>query len=120
MSSVYNIINKTKANTISQKAKVAESFSSRLIGLMFRKEIAQEEALIFYHTPSIHTFFMRFPIDVVFLDKKMQVIKIYGALGPCRTVFCANSFLVIEFPSHKTSQKSLELGDVLELAPASL
>lgn len=117
MSSFYRIINKTKAEPISRKAKIADSFFLRFKGLMFKKAISEEEALIFYNAPSIHTFFMRFPIDLAFLDKKMQVIRIYESLSPWKAVFCPKSFSVIEFPPHRTSQKSLEIGDILDFEP---
>ncbi len=114
---IYNLINKSKGNCLALQAQVADNFLLRLKGLMFRKVISSQEALILYHAPSIHTFFMRFPLDLVFLDKKMQVIKIYRTLEPNRVVFCSSAYLAIELPPDKISQKGLEIGDVLELMP---
>ncbi|MCK4519733.1 MAG: DUF192 domain-containing protein [Candidatus Omnitrophica bacterium] len=114
---VYNLFNKSKGLFLASEALVADDFFLRLKGLMFRKTIAAEAALIFYRTSSIHTFFMRFPLDIVFLNKKMQVVRFYEALKPGRVVFCLFAYLVIELPPHKTSRKNLEIGDILELAP---
>lgn len=61
------------------KVFVADRFSKRLLGYMFRKT-PHHEAILFEHCNSIHTFFMKFPIDVLFLDHKYQVIKQYEAL----------------------------------------
>lgn len=112
---VYNIFNKTKKQTLVFEAQVADNFFLRLKGLMFKRSMADSAALLFYHTYSIHTFFMRFPLDIVFLNKKMQVVKFYEALSPGKIVFCFFSYLVVELPPHKISRKNLEIGDVLEL-----
>ena len=112
---IYNLRNKSKNCLIASKARVAENFLLRLKGFMFRKSIDGEEALIFYHTPSIHTFFMRFPIEVVFLNQKMQVVEIYQELGPGRVVFSASASIAIELPANKTSSQTLEIGDILSI-----
>ena len=112
---IYDLFNKSTNCLIASKALVADSFFLRLKGLMFRKSIDEEEALIFYHTPSIHTFFMRFPIEVVFLNQKMQVVEIYEELGPKRVVFSTSASIAVELPARKTSEETLEIGDILEL-----
>ena len=114
---IYNLYNKSKNCLIASRAVVADNFLLRLKGLMFRKGMDQEEAIIFYHTPSIHTFFMRFPIEVVFLNKKMQVVEIHQKLGPRRVVFSASASIAVELTVGKTSNKTLEIGDILELTP---
>ncbi len=115
---VYTLIRKTQGNTISTKVKEALSFQQRLVGLMLRKSMDEDEALVFYHAPSIHTFFMRFPIDLIFLNKKNEVIRVCEALRPWRMVLCSASCLTIELPAHKTKEKCVKLGDILELIPA--
>jgi len=114
---IYNLFNKSKNCLIASKALVADNFLLRLKGLMFRKSMNEEEALIFFHTPSIHTFFMHFPIEVVFLNQKMQVVEIYEELGPRRIVFSTSASIAVELPARKTSNKTLEIGDILELTP---
>lgn len=112
---IYNIINKSKNYLLASKARIARGFLARLLGLMFRKSMSSGEALIFYHAMSIHTFFMRFPLDVVFLDKSMKVMKIYNNLESSRIVFCPKAFMVIEFSSKLGTRGLLEIGDNLEL-----
>jgi len=112
-----NLVNKGTGEVISHKAAIAGSFFSRLVGLMFRKSIDTESALAFYRTISIHTFFMRFPIDVLFLDKESRILKIYKALKPWRLAFCPKAFIVIELPADKSLEKKLKTGDILELKP---
>ena len=66
------------------KGSVADSFFPRLLGLMGRKTIANDEALIFPRCNSIHTFFMRFAIDVVMVDAKGEVVEVAQAMLPWR------------------------------------
>lgn len=113
----YKIINKSKNIIVAQKAREAKSFFKRLKGLMFRKEMGKDEALIFYHASSIHTFFMQFPLDIIFLDRRGRIIKIYPSLKPWRFAFCWTSFLTLELPAHKVSATYTKIGDILELVP---
>ena len=53
---------------------IADSFSLRFRGLMMRSELAPGEGLLLKNCSSIHCFFMRFPIDVIYLDKEMKVV----------------------------------------------
>ena len=112
---VYTI--KKEQITISQEAQMADTFLRRLVGLMFKKSISSGYALIFRNATSIHTFFMRFPIDIVFLDKDNQIIRICEALKPWRMVLCSRSKTTIELPAHKTSENSLKIGDFLQIEP---
>ncbi|MCF7872727.1 MAG: DUF192 domain-containing protein, partial [Candidatus Omnitrophica bacterium] len=92
----YKIVNKTKDVEITSSAEVASGFFQRLFGLMFRNNIKDDQALIFYQAPSIHTFFMRFPIDIIFLDREMKVKRIVNSLSPWRVVFCKDAYVTIE------------------------
>jgi len=112
---IYNIINKSKNQLLANKARIAKGFFARALGLMFRKSMNPDEALIFYRATSIHTFFMRFPLDVVFVDKNMKIIKICSNLKPSRVVFCPKAFMTIEFVSKLRTRYPLEIGDNLEL-----
>ena len=112
---IYNIVEKDKKKIISSKARVADNFLLRLIGLMFRKDMAQDEALIFYKASSIHTCFMRFAIDIVFLDKNNQIIRICPVLKPWRFVICSNSYITIELPASRSLENSLKVGDFLQI-----
>ncbi|MCM8830840.1 MAG: DUF192 domain-containing protein [Candidatus Omnitrophica bacterium] len=84
---------------------------------MFRRNISDEEALIFYNAPSIHMFFMHFPLDVVFLDDKFRVIKIYANLKPWRMANCFSAKITIELPQGKTIKIPIEKNDVLDFIP---
>ena len=108
------IIDKTNNNCIATDARVAKTFFQRLIGLMFRVSISSEEALIFYGVSSIHMFFMRFPIDVLYLDKDMKVLKIKHSLLPWRLSICPGARVTIELPAKKANNTLVKTGDTLE------
>ena len=55
-------------------AEIADSFLSRLKGLMFRKKLDRDSGLFIQNCSSIHTCFMRFPIDVIYVDRKYTVL----------------------------------------------
>lgn len=114
---IYKIINKTKGIALVEKAVVAKTFFQRAAGLMFRDSLGPDEAMIFYKAPSIHMFFMFFPIDVVFLDKDMRVIKIHAALRPWQMTSCLKSAVTIELPVHTANNTNLAVGDALEFIP---
>lgn len=75
---------KIAGRVVVPKTKVANDFFSRFLGLMGRKTIPADEALIFPRCNSIHTFFMRFAIDVVMVDAQGEVLHVAQAMRPWR------------------------------------
>lgn len=67
---------------IAHKLKVANSFYSRLKGLMFVDEMKEMDALLLNPCNSIHNFFVKFPLDVVFLTDDYKVVKIIKNFRP--------------------------------------
>jgi uncharacterized membrane protein (UPF0127 family) len=63
---------------------VATSFRQRLVGLMGRAGLEPEEAMLFERARQVHTFGMRFPIDVVFCDREWRVVHVVHGLRPLR------------------------------------
>jgi uncharacterized protein len=75
---------------------VAESWRARLRGLAWKREPPDGWALLFPRCRSVHTFGMRFPIDVVFLDRRGWPIAIERGVRPGRLVTCRRAAVVIE------------------------
>ena len=76
---------KTKSGlTIAKEALIADQFFSRLKGLMFSDDIKPHDALLITSCNSIHTCFMKYTIDVIFLSKDLRVVKILRNLKPWR------------------------------------
>ena len=114
------VLNKTRSVALSSKAEVARSFCRRTKGLIGRslQEFSKGGALWIVPCDGIHTFGMRFPIDVAYLDAQGRILKIYHRLAPFR--FAALSFKaksVLELPPGILAQTNTEVGDVLEIGP---
>ena len=93
---------------------VANSFWTRLSGYMFRSR-PHLPGILFEPAPAIHTFFMFFCIDVVFLDGGNKVIKIYRSMSPWRhTWFHFNARRVLELPAG-ILPNDVDEGDTLEV-----
>ena len=78
------IVNVSKGTTVAGQARKAESLWARLVGLMGRRRLEEGEGLLLSPCSSVQTFFMRFPIDVIFVDGEAKVVKVVPALGPFR------------------------------------
>ena len=112
------VINLRNNAVLADKAKVADSFFSRLIGLLGRSCLEKGEALILKPSCSIRTVFMRFTIDVLFLDKEGKVI----ALLPSFKAFCFspvyfNAYFPVELPDHTLKLTQTQPGDLVKITP---
>ncbi len=94
---------------------MASGLWSRFWGLMFRKELPEGQALLLTPCSSVHCFFMRFPIDVVFLDGDNRVTKIVPAMKPWRIAAGGGGKQALELPAGKASQARLKVGDQVSL-----
>ena len=98
------------------ECKVATGFFVRFLGLMGRKSIPQHEALLFPKCNSIHTFFMRFPIDVVLVDKNGAVVEVVPAMAPWRLMMPRlRAKHVIEMAAHRSHELGIVPGTQLEI-----
>lgn len=110
------IINLTNNVVLANEARVADTFWKRLVGLLNCNSLGKEEALILRPCSSIHTFFMRFPIDVLFLDKNNKVIGLlyeFKAFRVSRIYFDAS--LAIEFASGTLKPAQAKLGNSIKI-----
>lgn len=77
---------------------IAKSFFKKLMGLMFKKEI--DENLVFIHCSSIHTFFMRKDIDVIFFDKNKNFLEIHKNVKKNKILICKGAYYTVEVKSN--------------------
>lgn len=95
---------------------IADSFMKRFLGFMFQKE-PQYEAIMIKPCSSIHTFFMKFDIDVLFINKDMEVIRKIEALSPGKVIMPIKSAVaIIEAKAGKF--KGVEIGKKVSLISA--
>lgn len=94
--------------------KTAKGVMGRLRGLLGRSCIGEDEALYIEPCSSIHTFFMKFPIDAVFVDGKMRVAAVYKALRPWRlSMIHPSAAGVVELAAGRAAASGTEKGDQL-------
>jgi uncharacterized protein len=78
------IVHLESKKVIAENVKYANTFLSRLIGLMFVKEMTNMDALLLENSNSIHNCFVRFSLDVVFLDNENKVVRVLRGFKPWR------------------------------------
>lgn len=98
--------------------RVADTFLARLLGLAGRRALAAGEGLLLPRTRSVHTHFMRFPLDVVFLDADGRVVRVAEAVRPWRGAGDRRARSVLELAAGEARRRGLRVGDVLEPARA--
>jgi uncharacterized membrane protein (UPF0127 family) len=111
------LINLTKNTWLATKVRKADSFLTRLVGLLKRRKLGPEEALWIIPSKGVHTMGMRFPIDVVFVDKESKVVSVIPDLSPYRaTGIYLSAHSVLELPSGTIKKSRTEVGDQLDIS----
>lgn len=110
----FQVVNTTRGTSLATAAWRADNAWTRFVGLMGRSGLAVGAGLHIVPCKSIHMWFMRFPIDVVYLDRDRRVVKVVPALGVFRFSWggkSANS--VLELPSGTIAETGTIAGDEL-------
>jgi uncharacterized membrane protein (UPF0127 family) len=109
--------NLTRGTTLATQLEVAGSGSTRRKGLLGREGLAPGEGLWIVPCESVHTFFMRFPIDLVYLDRKNRIRKLRSTVVPWRLSACFTAHSILELPAGVIRASQSERGDVVEFLP---
>lgn len=96
-----------------ERCLLAETPLTRLKGLLGRSGLERGEGLLLRPASSIHTFFMRFPIDAVFLDRDLVVLSVSSHLKPWRTAGKRGAKAVLELPAGEAERAGLQPGEKL-------
>lgn len=111
------IINQTRGAVLATRARSAASPWSRLVGLVGRARLAPGEALHLVPCGSVHTLFMRFTIDVLYLDRDRRVVRAVPALRPFRWCWGGRrAHSALELPAGTLAATGTQLGDTLAFA----
>jgi len=106
--------NVTRGLSLGENVERADRFATRLLGLMFRRGLAEGEGLLIAPCKAVHTHFMRFAIDVLFVDASGRVVRFLPALQPWgQTPYVPEAAAVIELPAGAAT--GTEMGDQLSL-----
>lgn len=108
------------AAIVARHVEAAVDSASRRRGLLGRDSLPADAALIIAPCSAVHTFFMRFPIDVVFVRRDGAVVKVRHTLGPSRMTAAPGAFATIELAAGAAARVGLEPGDLLTLVGAEM
>ena len=109
----YRIRNATRAKTVAESASFAGDSKERRTGLLKRTTFPEGEGLLLAPCECIHTFGMKFPIDVVFLSRKRKVLKIAAALPAWRIAVSLFADTALELPAGTAARTGTSVGDEL-------
>ncbi len=116
---VLETVNQKNGVVVATQVHVAGGIWSRFWGLMGRRSLPEGRGLLITPCSSIHMFFMRFPLDVVFIDREHRVVKVVNGIKPWRAALGGKgAHSALELPAGTASSAGLEPGDALELRSA--
>jgi uncharacterized membrane protein (UPF0127 family) len=111
------IVNGRSDETIASEVELALTRTERRGGLLGRDSLAPSGALVISPCWSIHTAFMRFAIDVLFVDRRGRTMRIVHDLPPWRVAIAPRAHAVIELPAGSLKALDLRIGDEVRLVP---
>lgn len=106
--------NRTRDTVLAEQAGVADSSATRRTGLLKHESLPDGEGLWIAPCEAVHTFGMKFPIDVLYLDRKRKVLKVRERMVPWRISGCLRAHSVLELPAGMASRTGTVAGDELE------
>ena len=107
--------NNTRNTVLAQAAELADSGAKRRTGLLKHERLAPGEGLWIVPCEAVHTFFMKFPIDLVYLDKQRRVRKVRHAVPAWRMSGCLAAHSVLELPAGTVAESGTAVGDILAI-----
>lgn len=109
------LVNATRKSLVSDRCRFANTVGKRMVGLLNRRSLGNGEGLLIDRCYGIHTFGMRFDIDVLFLDRELRVLRAVPALPPWRTCVTKHAVYVLELPAGAIAQTQTETGDQIQI-----
>jgi uncharacterized protein len=114
-----SVCNETRDTLLASAAEVADTSEKRRTGLLKHTGLAPGEGLWIVPCESVHTFFMKFPIDLVYLDRDKRVRKVRSAVPAWRMSACLLAHSVLELPAGTAIATRTEAGDQLRFEKIS-
>jgi uncharacterized membrane protein (UPF0127 family) len=108
-------VRKAEGTILCERCEIPESSFGRMRGLLGRTGLEPRTGMLIDAAPSVHMFFMRFPIDVVFLDRDRKVVGVTQRLRPWRVAGARGAVAALELPAGAAAAAGIEEGDVLVL-----
>jgi hypothetical protein len=107
--------NQTRQTVLADRVVKADTSATRRVGLLHHKSLSPGEGLWIAPCESVHTFFMKFPIDLIYLDKRLRVRKVRHAVPPWRLSACFTAHSVLELRAGSAAETGTAVGDELAM-----
>ena len=107
--------NLTRNTVLANRADVADTSAKRRTGLLKHDHLDPGQGLWIVPCESVHSFFMKFPIDLVYLDRKKKVRKVRHCMVPWRLSACLSAHSILELPAGAVAATGTQRGDQLEI-----
>lgn len=115
----YRLRNVTRGTVLGETIDIADTSAKRTTGLLKHTELRAGEGLWIVPCEGVHTFFMKFPLDLVYIDKKNVVRKVVRDVRPWRVSLCLMAHSVVELPVGAIGSSSTQKGDDLVFEPVA-
>ena len=102
---------------VCERCVVADTMFRRMRGLLGRRELPRGEGILIRPAPSVHTFFMAFPIDVVFLSRDGDVLKVCEGVRPWRAAAARRAHSTLELAAGEAGRRAIAPGQRLVTQP---
>ncbi len=107
--------NQTRNTVLGDRIDVADTSAKRRTGLLKHERLNAGEGLWIKPCESVHTFFMKFAIDLVYIDRKFKVRKVRQAVGPWKLSACLTAHSILELPAGTIEKTQTQAGDILAI-----
>lgn len=108
----------SRNRVVCERCEIADTPWRRLRGLMGRKALEPGSGMVIRPASSVHTSFMRFPIDAVFLDSELRVVRVHAGVRPWRAAAARGARAVLELPAGESARRGLAPGERIRLTVA--
>jgi uncharacterized protein len=108
--------NLTRGITVATSVELAGEGAQRRKGLLGRSGLGPEEGLWIRPCEAVHTFFMRFPIDLIYLDRNLKVKKIKSSVPAWRLSACLSAHSILELAPGAIARSQTSVGDIFEIS----
>jgi uncharacterized protein len=113
----FSLVNDRTGDPIVTSLEIALDSATRRRGLLGRDHLAETTGIVIAPTNAVHTFFMRFPIDIVFVTRQGRVVKVRESVPARRIAIAFRAFAVVELAAGCAARRGLRAGDIVSVRP---
>ena len=114
----HTIRNTRNGRVLANDVIAAFDSRTRRVGLLQHSTFPEGSAMLIAPSNAIHTFFMRFPIDIAFVTRDGRIVKTHASLRPWRVAAAFSAYAVVELPAGTLARNDTASGDILSIEPA--